>query len=638
MSDIVSFVLAAVLVLAAAYVPSYAALRLLRAGRPLALALAPVLGIAVVALTAVAAGFAGISWSLLVMLPVWLLLSAAGYGLRRWGLTLAPLSVPFEGKLPRLTPLWLLVSLAVALVPIAMHMGTPGAVLERWDTLYHLSALQRIRETGNASTLAIGSVAQVDGSAGFYPGAFHALASLVPGVPVPVLLNAAVLALAVVPWVLGIALFARVVFPAVSWAPMAAAVAATLAPAAPWDLWVHLSPVPNLTGFALLPGFLAAFCAAWKHLLETTVTSRGTWVLTVLLLALGGVGLGMTHPNVAVMALIVIAVITATTALPSRRTRPGLLVVPLLAVIPVAVLTWTPLGEKVTGFSGGLQVSLTAGIGELLLGLLTVWPMAIGVAIALLWWPGLVGAWSTPARWLTVAWIVVGVMYLDATQDSSLNLSILFYRGQDRISVPLTMITSLLVVPGLQLWQRGLEKTLDRGPLKDMRVLVVVLTCVAAVVAGTSVGPRGENAGKNLDAFSSGRSRFLQEDELEAWAAADVDLDHDKKVLASPVSGASHMYGIHGQQVYFPVAGMTLRQQDRDLMYALSEADGPVTTVEKCELLDAAGVGYIYQESTPYAYDPNYSNIDRASVEGLGEVVFETPHSRLIEITCDTDS
>jgi hypothetical protein len=50
MSDIVSFVLAAVLVLAAAYVPSYAALRLLRAGRPLALALAPVLGIAVVAL------------------------------------------------------------------------------------------------------------------------------------------------------------------------------------------------------------------------------------------------------------------------------------------------------------------------------------------------------------------------------------------------------------------------------------------------------------------------------------------------------------------------------------------------------------------------------------------------------------
>ena len=195
---------------------------------------------------------------------------AAAAGMRRLGAVLPP--TVLDGPLAprgalRLLPVWLTGAVAVAVVPIAWQAGRADAVLERWDTLYHLSALARIRETGDASSLAVGSVSNSAGDPTAYPAGFHALASLVPGVEIPVMLNGAVLALALVPWLLGVALLARAVFPRIGWAPGAAALAAALVPAAPLDEWIHLSAIPNATGAAAVPGVLAAAVALWGALL-----------------------------------------------------------------------------------------------------------------------------------------------------------------------------------------------------------------------------------------------------------------------------------------------------------------------------------------------------------------------------------
>src|SRR5699024_12247854 len=69
----------------------------------------------------------------------------------------------------------------VAIARIVCQAGRADAVLERGDTLYRLSALQRIRETGTASSLDLGSVSNSAGDPAPYPAGFHALASLVPG-------------------------------------------------------------------------------------------------------------------------------------------------------------------------------------------------------------------------------------------------------------------------------------------------------------------------------------------------------------------------------------------------------------------------------------------------------------------------
>ncbi|MFC7376614.1 DUF6541 family protein [Brachybacterium sp. GCM10030267] len=632
--SVLALIAAILVVLAAAYLPGYAAVRMLDGSRLIALALAPALAAAIAGVSAVAASLVGLRWSLLPFLLGALVLAAAAYGLRRLDVRL-PATV-LDGRLSprRAVPggaAWLTGAVAVAVVPIARQAGRPDAILERWDTLYHLSALQRIRETGDASSLHVGAVSNTTGDPTFYPAAFHALAALVPGVGTPTLLNATVLALAVAPWILGIALLARSLFPSTPWAPFAAAMAAALIPATPLDLWIHLSPIPNLAGFAALPGALAAAAALWGALLERPALRPV--LASLLAVGLAGAGLGIMHPNVAVTALILLAVLTTVTGLPSWRARPALIAVPVLALLPVVLLSYTPLGSHVTGFNGGLAVVWWRALGEILLGLLTVWPMALGAALAVLWWPGLVVSLrSRPHRWLAVAWIVVAVIYLDAALDSPLNLSALYYRGQDRISMPLAMLSAVLVVPGLQAWARLLAPSADRRRQPGASRPVALVLIVAAVIAAlASIPARSDNAAKNLAADYPGRGRFLQPDERALFEQHVPEMDQDGTVLASPFSGAAHLYAMFGQDVRLPVAGMAYTDLDRDLIYATENA---ATDPADCRLLEENGITYVYQERLPYNRHKTSDSVNYAGMD-LGAVLFTTEHSTMIEIDCD---
>lgn len=635
MTDALLLLLGAGAVLALMVGPTCFAVRRLGASWLLVLALAPAAGLGLAALAAIAAPFAGLRWGPLPFALASLLLIGAAEGLRRLGVRLPETMLAGRLMPPRTVrwaPLWVMGAAAVAVVPIARAAGSADAILERWDTLYHLSALQRIRETGTGSSLAVGSVSNTTGAPTFYPAAAHDLISLVPGVPIPVLLNGAVLALAIVPWALGIALLARVLLLRIPWAPFAAAVLALLAPASPADEWVHLSAIPNLIGFAALPGLLAAAVALWRSLLADDAPRlvRAS-IASALVLSLGGIGLALAQPNVAVTALLLLAVLTFCDALPRAGRAPWLLALPLLLLAPIGVLAWTPLGSTVTDFVGGLQVPWWNAVGEVVLGLLTVWPMALGMVIAALWWPGLVTFVRGEHRWFLLAWAVLVVLYLDAAVDSPLNLSVLFYRGQDRLAMPLTMVSCVLAVAGLRVWADALGRPDDTGRRPGATRPVVVLLVAAAVVAACwSYPPRLENAQKNFALEYPGRGRFLQADELAAWARVDPQMDHAKKVLASPFSGAAHMYAIYGQAVQFPVAGMTLQKSDGALVQSVPLA---ATSPKHCQNFRDFNIGYVYVDRISYQYSPMFNPLQR-SLDGLGRVVFETDHSVLIEIDC----
>lgn len=641
MIDLLLLILSGIAVLAAVYAPGWILVRVLGGSTALSLATAPALGAFIAAAAAIAAPFLGMKWSVLPWALAVALALGAALVLRRLGVRL-PTTVldaprPVSGAVP-LAPLWITAAAAVAVVPIAVQARRADVVLERWDTLYHLSALQRIRESGTASSLHLGSVSNTAGDPTAYPAGFHGLASLVPGVPVPVLLNGAVLALSMVPWALGIALLARVVFPRVRWAPVTAGLVAILIPASPLTLWIHLSPIPNLTGFAMLPGALAGAVALWHVLLERFDRAGAPMdrpmrclLASLLVVSLAGLGLGMMHPNVAVTALLLLAALTAVTGAPLWRRRPLLAAVPLLALAPVAVLAYTPLGSAVTEFEGGLQLPWWVAARELLLGLLTVWPMALSVVLAVLWWPGLVRTVRSPQRWLVGAWLVFAAMYLDAVLDSPLNLSILYYRGQDRLSMPLAMLSAIMVIPGLQAWSRVLGRPGKSGLRSGAnRTTVGVLLLVAVIAVLSSVPPRLDNAAKNLADQYESRGRFLQDHEREAWARVAPEMDKDRKVIASPFSGASHMYAIHGQKVHYPVAGMNLDPHDGNLNQSVPLA---ATSPAHCQNFYDHGIGYIYQERRPYQFARAFDPINRPSPIP-GRVLFETEHSRLIEIDC----
>ena len=642
MATWLTLLLAALLALAAVHVPTALALRLLGAGRLPALVLAPPLAAALAGVGAIVAQLIGLPWNLPTFAGCAVMLLGLSWGMARLGLVLPPLrtqarageDVPADGgaperpgllRLPRwAAPVALVLALGVAVVPVLAAMRRPDAVLERWDTLYHLSALARIRGTGEGSSLTLGILSNTVGEPVFYPAAFHDLASLMPWGSIPAILNGTALALAVVPWVLGTGALAHVLWPHLRWAGIAAALGAAIVPAAPMNEWIHLSPLPNLVGMAMIPGALAGAVLLWRAVLARQVSTPQLLTTAGVLMAVL-LGLALLQPNVAVTLLLLIAVLTAVTGAPHWRARPLLAAVPVLALTPLAVLTWTPLGATVTNFSGGLAVPWWTGLGEVVLGLWTVWPMALGVVLALLWWPGLIRTLTTPQRWVAVAWAVFAVLYLDAAVDSPLNLSVLFYRGQDRLAMPLAMLSMLLVVPALEMLLAALRRSSRRA-----RPLAVVLLCAVLVAAGTSVPVRYDNAMKNLAPEYEGRGRFLQPDELEAFAAVTDQMDHRYVLLASPFSGAAHMYALHGMNVRFPVAGMSFKGTDQEVVDAVPLA---ATDPEACQVLRSAHVKYIYQERTPYQWDARYGPIEQAD-ESLGPVLFETPHSRLIEVDC----
>ena len=193
------------------------------------------------------------------------------------------------------------------------------------------------------------------------------------------------------------------------------------------------------------------------------------------------------------------------------------------------------------------------------------------------------------------------------------------------------MLSAVLVGPGLQAWARALPRlTGTEVRPRARRALAGVLVAAGLAAALMSVPARLDHAAKNLAPVHDHRGRFLQTDERAAWAEVAPRMDTGLAVLASPFSGASHMYAIHGQDVHFPVAGMTLSTTDGNLMQSVALAG---SSPEHCQNFRDHRIGYVYQELTPYQRASAYAPIQRDASD-LGPVLFETDHSRLIEIEC----
>ena len=101
------------------------------------------------------------------------------------------------------------------LVPVVVAMGRPDRVLNAWDALFHLSAVQDARAAGRVTPMSLASLAAPDSATvSFYPHAWHAVTALVPqwsGAMVTV--NVASLVPVVLATVVGMAALARAVFP-----------------------------------------------------------------------------------------------------------------------------------------------------------------------------------------------------------------------------------------------------------------------------------------------------------------------------------------------------------------------------------------------------------------------------------------
>jgi hypothetical protein len=651
MIDALWFLWAAACALALAHLPGIALSRALGIGWRTAAAVAPALTAAVFGSGAVVANLVGQRWNLLSALATTVLAGLALRGIRlllerlhsrlrtRRGTEDAAPPEPGEPPAPLLVPRWtsaavLLPALALAVVPIMASFSSPGQPLQRWDALFHLNALQTVRDTGYGSTLNFASISTTDDSGGIYPAAFHDIVSLVPLASTPIVLNAATLVLALVPWVYGMMYLARMLWPRVTWAPLAAGTAAAIAPAIPLSEWIHLAAIPNLVAFAFLPGVLGTLVAGFRALRFRFAGHHGSTVSSlVIAAAIGAVGLGLTHPNVFLALCLLVAAAALGGTVEQWRRRPRLArfsaLTAVLATGAVAAVAMMPASGAAGDFVGGLAISPVRAIGELALGLLTVWPMATG---PLLWLTAYIGLWALLRRGSVLLPLVLTVpviLYIDAAIDSPLRLSALWYSGQDRISMLVTLVVCLLVVPGLAHLQRHQRKV--DGPTRRIVQVLGLLTCI--LVAMSTIGPRLDYAERNLDLDRPDRARYFDAEEYAMLQEVGGTMDTEKVLLTSPFSGGAHLYGMTGQSVRFPAAGMNPTEDDDQLMDdVLAAPDDPAA----CRRLQEANIGYVYADRRPYNVGGSFVRLDQAEA-ALGTVIGSTDHSMMIEIDCDAE-
>jgi len=270
-------------------------------------ALAPVISVAIVSLSAVVAQLGGVRWGPPVVVASTGLAVVAVAGVR---LVLRR----YPPRSPNTEPDgWRALTAGVSgaafgataiVVGLAAGVGSADRWPQTFDAVFHLSAIDHVMRTGDGSSLTLGTLVAPDSARSFYPGAWHDLAALVAmatGSSAPLAANAVALVSAAVAWPLGCVALTRV---AVGPVPATLAAAGALASgltASPVLLTGYGTLWPNALATALLPACLAL----WADLFGLGPHRATARPIGWLLLALALAGLGLAHPNAGVALLVV---------------------------------------------------------------------------------------------------------------------------------------------------------------------------------------------------------------------------------------------------------------------------------------------------------------------------------------------
>ncbi|TDE96161.1 hypothetical protein EXU48_07985 [Occultella glacieicola] len=667
------------------YAPGVLTLRLVGLRGLTLAALAPPVTVAALSLTAILTRFAGKDWGLV---PATIGLAAtfgAALVLRALGIVLTPEEVPGSRRLRTVLMAGLAAGLILAVVPVAVGAGGVDSLLQRWDAVYHLSALRLIDETRSASSLTVGALSYGTGQAHLYPAGWHAFASLLPLSSPTAVLNLAGTLTSGPAWVLGCAALARRVWPHLPPAPALVGFAAGLITATPMSLWIGWGHLPNAAALAMTPGVLAfgigaldrAGVSATARLsgragpsgrvgpsggvgssgrvgsfggIESSggvEPSRRTgpsgplglptgWhqhAAGVVVLGAGAVGLGLTHPNaflaLAVVALpvavaAVVRIARAASAAGHRAIAVGLpAALTVVTVGGALAFAVSPLAASVTGYVGDEPDGAGAAVGSVLVGWYELWPHVVTAAVVVAAPYGAVLAWRRGAPWAAGMLAVVWVLYIDAAMGGPTGISALWYTSPARLSVVTAMVTVVLAVGALVQLGVAAARRWSGARARAVAAASLAVLLAAAVVASSLY--KAERTAKLYDPDATGVPRFVTAAELEMLA--EVDLEPGAAVLGSPFSGAALLYGLHGVPVVFPIAGQVWSPAQQTIMGGLDDLSDP----EVCAALDELGVRYLYQDSRPYQASGDYRALDDLEVPGA-EVVAEADTARILRL------
>jgi hypothetical protein len=466
-------------------------------------------------------------------------------------------------------------------------IGSPQAIAQTHDNLFHLNAVRYIIDSGRGSSLTLGWLGTQPGVR-FYPAGWHDLVSLVinsTDASIPAGVNITNIVVAAVVWPLGC---------------MALAVSAGGYRRLSLGLGALLA-----TAFSVYPYFLFNFGVIYPWMLAVSVTpsilaliivsARATGEVprqsAICVVTVGYLGLFVVHPGVAVplLALAGSALIPAAIALARRRRVVGLCCIIAYCLIttfawiyvrPPRVNAWDNVGHAGVGV---IQALLLAPLGDvpavltLTLWICLVvairderhrWTVPIFVVVVLL--EG-VTQWSSQP---TLKWIFAGVWYGDPFRPATL--------------LPLAVIP--VVVVGLTTVWDGYNSGRSVGSGFGARAVLPIL--VIGFVGGLLADPgilgtlREIHRGTAVDANAA----LITRSEMTLLDRLPGQVPRGTAVASNPVTGSSLAYALEDIRVIEPYTGLPEGKAGKTVMDGL---DSMTTDPSVCLAVRRLNVGYV---------------------------------------------
>ena len=571
-------------------------------------AIAPAVGAGVLGAASILCGVASLGWTVLHAAVATAATASALVVLRRRD------AGPPVASRPMLSRGVLVLGGAVGIgvlgqvVPVVIAMGRPDRVLNAWDALFHLSAVQAARAEGLVTPMSLSELAAPgEARVNFYPHAWHAVTALVPQWSGPVVVvNVAAIVPVVVATVVGVVALARVLFPD---APEVAPVAAVLTAsglAVPLAIALQPGLIPNAFALSLVPGVLA--CVIDARRAQTSARAA---------LGLAALGVTFAHPNAGLALLVlsmpwVLPVLAPVVLQLTKGWRGrGVLAIALAVVLAVLVLV---LASPTARVVADIHQKPPQGAGELAARLATgnlgEWTSYAIVPTLLAALGAVVAFRKRRGRALVVAVLVAVALYASAASpfDAVSRLTGLWYTETRRIAPLVGMLVVLLAAFGT-VWLARTAATKAKLPAQmsevgARRTLGILVLAFAVGLAPATLRALADDSFSQAvpeepQAFD--RVPYLSEAEEDMIRSLGGTLDPDALLLGSSFSGAGHLAALTGQRVNQPYHSTSLGP--REVYVSEHLADLGVDS-RVCENVRALGARAVYVD--PHALHSTY--------------------------------
>ncbi|QKV80462.1 DUF6541 family protein [Amycolatopsis sp. Hca4] len=596
---------AAVLCGALLILPGLPLTHLLGLRRLAMVALAPVVVVALVTVTAIVAAELGIRWSL----PLVLLVFAGS------AVVAGCVVLPLRRRLPQPAPGdglpvvaaaagGLVVALALGALTVRAAIGSPEELVKTDDSSFHYNAVTNILNSGVASTFRIDTLGVPGRVRGFYPAAWHDLGSLLAmltGGSVPATANILSVTIALVVWPLGCVLLMRQLAGPDRQALALAGLLSVAFGAFPWELLGWGILWPNLLGLSLVPAGVAVVMSM-AGLAREDVIGRGR---AFLLAPVALTAIAIAHPNavVSLAAITLPAIVVALARAAARRYRAGrrpqaaLFAAPIVLAAPAYWLVVVRLGV----FAGPMTAdsppfeSPSQALGEVLTGATNHhgagWVLA-GLVIV-----GAVSCFRQRSRrWLVAGHALSGGLYVLAAGVPGASRRIFtgfWYTDSHRLAamlpvtgVPLVVIGVLAVVSAAR---AGLAPD---GVLRRLRLWppAAAVVVVIALLLATGGLHHADHRDRVLAAYPKA-APLVTPDEYALFTRIGRRTEPGTIVAQMPYNGSPTVMALTRRQVLFPQ--LNLGRLTTDQVYLAQHLNQAASDPRVCEIVNRLQVRYL---------------------------------------------